>query len=638
MIDPNFPRIAVDSAASATAPDRMALLHTLAFTALRLCAAQLEAFTIRLEQVLASRPTGAASAAEEDLFRKAHHHLRSHRNTFQRLVGDYLQRELMEAVQDAADHAASGLESGAMDLSLITFDAMERKVIIDNLSQAIDRTGMEELALLSLRIGHWLQAGEIGLAHNPFRSEVFLKAVSQAWGTFDTEDAAHRLVLRQMEPAVFLQLVPVWRALNQELALRHVLPETELVHLRRGSPAGRMPLPPADEALRQWLAPEGMLHVIDARAAAMADAMFLQLSRIAAIPERFRQLLASLQAPLKQAILADTRFFFDKRHPLRRLLESCIAAGLGCRRDADGEDLLLQAIDNVCARIPHVKSAEFDAMADELDALSAREERIPEARVRDAIAEAINRENVSQAERRAEQDILARIENGEVDTFIETFLQVHWLRVLVFAYGVRDVKPDVLEKVLAAMDELLWSVQPKQSAEARNALLDRLPALLSMLNAWLNVVKWEGPEREAFFSTLAEHHAAAMRGTETCARRVLEIRMDTVQRASEHQLMRRAQEQRETVLAPFMQEIDGVDPGNWFEFVRNDGSKVNCKLLWVSPARSRFIFAGRQGQLLFTLDRDALAQGMRAERVVRIPAGALIGVALSAALEELSAS
>ena len=37
--------------------------------------------------------------------------------------------------------------------------------------------------------------------------------------------------------------------------------------------------------------------------------------------------------------------------------------------------------------------------------------------------------------------------------------------------------------------------------------MHNLPALLSMLNAWLNAIKWDEPERVLFFSHLIERHA-----------------------------------------------------------------------------------------------------------------------------------
>ncbi|OWW22433.1 DUF1631 family protein [Noviherbaspirillum denitrificans] len=612
---------------SAIAPDRLAMLHTMAFAALRLCAGQLDAFTSRLEQVLEARIADAAGVTESELFQGAHQRLQAHRATFQRLVADSLQRALMQAVQDAADHAASVSGHGALDLSHATFAAMERKVIVDNLSQAMDRAGAAELAVLSLRIAHWLDVEEIGSAHNPFRSAVFLKAIADAWSIFDPEEDRHRLVLRQMDAAVFLDLVPVWQALNQELALRKVLPDAECLLSERGKQRAPIPPPPADEALRQWLAPEGMLTVNVARADALADDMLAWLMDFDAVPARIRQLLAT--EPLKQAILGDPQFFFDARHTLRRALESILAAGLGCRADGE-EDVLIHRIAAAIARLP----GQCEGIADELDILAARESRVSDERLRNEIAAAVAQENIAQAERRAQEDVRARIESGEVEPVIETFLREQWLRVLVFAYGIRDAKPDVLDKVRFAMDDLVASVQPRQDAADRKALAERLPSLLSLLNAWLNVVKWEGQEREAFFSALAGLHATAMRGPDATSSE-LERRMDRMERASEHDLDRRAEEQRADALAPCMQEIARLLPGAWCEFVRNDGSRLNCKLLWVSPAGSRFIFTGRQGQLLFTLDRDGLAQGMYAERVAGLPVGEFVTRAIAAVLPKL---
>ncbi len=618
------------------APDRMALLHTLVFTALRLCAAQLNDFASRLETTLGIQAENAATETDRELLRAAHERLRAHSATFQRLAGDFLQRALMQAVQETAEHAAGALEAGAMDLSLITFNAMERKVIIDNLSQAVDRCGAEPLAVLNLRIAHWLQTDDIRASRNPFRSEVFLQAASDAWATFDPDGGAHRLVLKQMMPEVFFQLVPVWQALNQELLVRHVLPDAELIYRQQESQANAVASPSADEALRQWLAPQGMLNVDDARAAQLLDRTFARLARNEAIPAGVRRLLASLQDSTTRNALADARFFFDARHPLRRALESCIAAGLGTETDGEG-GALLQAIEGLSVKLTLAPPDQFDTLAGEFDALAAREATLPGTRLDEAIAAAMNEENVALAERRAEQDIQMRVEGGEVDEFIESFLRTYWLRVLAFAYCVQDAKPDVLRKALAAMDDLIWSVKPKQSTEERKLLLERLPALLSMLNAWLNVVKWDGKQGEVFFSTLAARHAQAMRGIDESSRRALEIRMDIVQRASEHQLSRRSREQQEAEAAPYVHAVEGLKHGSWVQFVRNDGSRTNCKLRWISPGRSRFVFGGREGKLLFTLDRDALAQALRAERITFIPAGEMVERALSDALRELGA-
>ena len=620
-------------------PERMALLHTLAFTAMRLSVTQLEGFSARLTEALSKSAEKAGSPDEASLLRHAAEHLNGRRATFHRLVGDCLQQELLQAVDAVATHAAAGLESGAMDLSLITFDAMERKVLIDNLSQALDVRNTDLLAILSMRVAHWLQAEEIGAAQNPFRSEVFLKAISEAWAKFDLQGASHHLVLRQLRPEVFLQLGPIWQALNQEFVVRKVLPDAEEKYRHRKALPEPIPTPSRVDTLRQWLAPQGTLNVIDARAVSLLDKVFAQLRGQDRIPPAIQDLLARLRPPVIRAVLAESDFFFDEKHPLRRLLETLIKAGLGCAQEEEADDTLFQAIDRIIAPLlteTELPSAKLAKAAGELDALMAAEDHKLDEKVAALAADAIKQENLARAQRLAEEDVATRIESGDVPRFIEIFLQAHWTRVLAFAYGVRDARPDVLPAVHKAMQDLTHSVQPKTTAEARKELVDSLPALLGVLNAWLNVVKWDGEERETFFATLAQQHAVALRGLgDLSPRAQLEIRMDAMQKASEYELGRRIQEQQDAALSDYLRQLDGLTPGRWAEFVRNDGSRLNCKLLWISPGRGRFIFSGRQGQLLFTLADDALAQALRAERVGFMPTDAMIEQAMTEALREL---
>jgi len=618
------------------APERMALLHALAFTAMRLSMPQYDAFTARLVGTLSAQCTDS-NPNDADLVAQASERLEKHRATFHRLLGECLQEALLQAVQAVGEHAAAGLANGAMDLSLDSFDVMQRKVLIDNLSQALDAVNAQELAVLSLRIAHWLQAEEIGVAHNPFRSEVFLTAVSKAWSKFDLTGTTDQLVLRQMRPDVFLPLGPILRALNQELAIRNVLPDADQLYQNRKAVPDTMPPPSKQDALRQWLAPEGTLNMIEARAIALFEKTLLHLSSESAIPVYVGSLLVRLRPDIQKLVLADRDFFFNSRHAARRLIDALIHAGLGCDVEQAGDDPLYRSIEEICMTIGH--QAEPTPIAVELEALIALETRLTDDRLKESLTDATEQENLSQAHKMVEQEVEVRIESGEVAGFIENFLQTQWMRVLVYARGVRHIRPEVLPNVLKAMDDLIASVQPKNSPEERKALIDGLPALLAVLNAWLNVVKWNGPDREAFFSALAECHAAAMRApVELSARDQLEIRMNAVEKASEHHLARCAQEQQEEAIAEFMRAIDLLAPGNWLKFVRNNGGMLNCRLLWISPRRSRFIFTGRQGQLLFTMDDNALAHAMQAGRVSVIPTERLIEQALAAASRELGIS
>jgi hypothetical protein len=632
------PHVTTAATVAVSTADRMALPYTLAFTALRLSAAQFPAFTTRLIAALSLLPEQAADAGAADVCLRAWERLNQHRTTFHTLLTDCLQEELLRAVQIAGEQGASKLQSGAMDLSLTTFDAMERKVLIDNLGQALDVTHADALAVLGLRLAYWLQVDNIDAGQNPFRSEIFLKAVSAAWNKFALNPLSHRVVLRQMQPQLFLQLGPLWQALNQEFMVRNVLPDAEDTYRRKQAERVLPPAPSLQDALQRWLAPDGMLNVIDARAIALLDKMSEQLLREPGFSPEMRQLLDRLLVPLRRIALADKDFFFNEKHPARRLMDTVVAAGLACDPEQGSADPTYLAIERLIARIGREQGASelLDEAARELESTVAPEEPQFTGKLRQSILEAAAQESQSLAHRLAESDVTSRLETGEVPGFVEIFLQTQWARVLAFAYGVRDTKPEVPQNLIQAMDDLIWSMKPKSSAQERKALVERLPALLSVLNAWLNVVKWDGAEREMFFSMLAERHAAAMHApADMTPRHQLELTLDVVQKASEHQLNRRAQEQQDVAIADFMRQVDCRAPGCWIEFIRNNGGKVNCKLLWTSASGSRLIFAGRQGRLMFTLTSEALAHALRTKRASIVAAVGVIGRTLSAALEEL---
>jgi len=139
--------------------------------------------------------------------------------------------------------------------------------------------------------------------------------------------------------------------------------------------------------------------------------------------------------------------------------------------------------------------------------------------------------------------------------------------------------------------------------------------MLSLLNAWLNAIKWDEPERVFFFSKLAERHAAIARAPlEFSPRRQMEIAVNIAQRASEKRLNRHVQEQTELPDDECYQTVNLLERGMWLNFTQDDGSVTRFKLAWVSPKRSRFIFTNRQGHDAFSIAGDKLLENSEPAR------------------------
>ncbi|RJG06940.1 DUF1631 family protein [Noviherbaspirillum cavernae] len=672
---------------------RMPVLRTLVSIASQQLAAQQDAFVSRLLDALSTLADHAARSSDTEIAANAFRHLSRNRATFHRLLPACLADALQQELRATEQPEKSPMERDAIDLSLVTFEAMEQKVLIDHLSHALDAANTEALDALNIRIASLLGKVEVGIAHNPFRPHVFLQAVADAWGKFDLSGTSQRVVLNQMRPEVFLQLDPILRALNDALIANGIVPNLAdayrlnklASHARHAGEMPRRNLPIYDK-LNRWLspselgtaagphgrqavthpglrdylrgmqgaqtdasvlrqigqqAPRGMLSQADENAIELLARMFDRVLDEPHIPADIKRLLVRLQVPMLKAALADDEFFFRADHPARRLVDTVVKSGVGMEQGPVHDDPLYRMIEGLVDRVQQEYDAQlamFDNAATDLESFLAQEAQVADAALSHAVAQALQQERIARARELAAHHVSLRIESGEVPGFVEAFLQSQWTRVLGLAHTVEDTRPDALPGALKAMDELIWSVKPKNGGDERKELLGRLPSLLSTLNAWLNVVKWDGAERVAFFSSLAERHASIARTAgELSPRAQLEITMNAVQRASERRLNLRATEQADQPADVSMHLVDGLEPDAWVEFVRNSGAKARYRLAWISPRRTRFIFAGRRGQEPFTLTFEELAQSFREDGATAISIDAALDRAMNAVLEEMDA-
>ena len=591
---------------------RLLLLNSVA---LRQAVAALDGFARRLGSALAQAAQTSTDEGAARALKAAAEHLDRERASFQRLFSDCLQQALEREGKTLLARKKSRLQHHALDLSLDSFEAMQRKVEIDNLAQSFDRANAEALAALRQGLGQWLGSDVSALA-NPFRAEVFLNATVTAWERFESDPRAQALLLRQLGPDGFLPLDGLLAAVQHELD----------VHAPQAGV-------PSASSSRASIVLESERRLLARRGPAL-DAALEHLASTCALPAATLQLLQRLQPALRALAETDPRFLVNARHPGRRLVQLLIQASL-----AGGERTrpaaTLQALVDRCAAQQARQSgvAALESACEEIDAHLAALLQAVDERREECIAEAMRQEREARAEQLARSEVVSRLAAEAVPHFVETFLLDQWVRVLAFAQTVHASKPALLPNLVQTMDDLIWSVQPKATAEERVQLAARLPALQSVLNAWLNVIKWQGPSRHDFEERLARCHETLLHPpTQTDPRLRLQDRVDALQRASEMDLCALENEQEEEALLPYMHRMDALAPGDWVEFTRNDGTTVQCRIAWVSGTRGRFVFIAPARQLGFAISEARLAQGLRAGRARITTTGEVLQGALAASV------
>ncbi|WP_373987408.1 DUF1631 family protein [Duganella sp. BuS-21] len=723
---------------------------------------------------------------------RAGNQLRNRNFAFLHLATSALEKALRREIAELAPTPKKPPRDGGWSLSLVPFEEMDNKVALSGVSKPFESLYADQLQTLNVRLGFLLERDILRTGQNPFRPEVFLVALQQAWAEFDPEEEAVVLLQPLLKPGMFIELGPMLEALSLALQSKGALPGSVGGYQRRkldagkdggasakartnqaalaqqlrqffaasdvaGSAAGQIvdgiasgmlqgvaggldltipdlpaaalsaggawapnaerghaggggvpaagvvaggawPQGPAqgfhvgamtnEEAQRAaqigarqpllaYLAelqkavpmaasaspagaaaanvfylpnlkqsmPQGSLSRNDESTIDLLSAVFDTVFRDQSISPETRELIRFLQIPVLKAALVDKNFFFQEAHPARRLLELLSRMGWEQRKGPD--DPLYEAMQRSVDRVGRDYEQElsvFTEAVNELEASIQAEEKAAAAAIAAPIAAALKQEKLAESNKLAKNAVALRIGTGEVIAVVEAFLEQRWVSVLSIAYSIEDDKPGAVNNATKTMDDLIWSVRPKLKPEDRKQLIAKLPGLLSTLNKWLDVIKWQDADRLQFFAELAECHASIVRAPlELSPERQLEISMQVAQQAAERRLQLQAKAEAEEQAraeqpppAPEEEdaiiEVDGLTRGMWLEFASDEGGSRKVKLAWISPLRTLYIFSTAARQEAFSMSGTELATRFREGSARALRAEGVVTVALSAAL------
>lgn len=680
------------AANSVSASRRMEILLELVEAASSAVNAQFDPFTSRLSDALLRASAASAEPAEAKRCLEAANLLKKNRYPFYYLASERLVAVLEHEIRLADDPSLG--ELGALkplppDLEI------DKKLTLLKAGREIEREHDERLATLRIRLAYLFGQHELAAKQNPFRPQVFLSAIHDAWCEFQPDAESHHLIFPQLRPDVFLDMAPILHALNSTLIrcgilprladpfhipatpanqaasdddavalqLRRLFPETSSVPKTDRPLAGAFPALFAEDALHteaarngllgylaslrhckadtslllqiRQQAPQGLLTPADEHVFDLLMKIFAAIFRDDNIPAEIRQLIGSLQLPVLEAAVANRNFFFSASHPARRMIELLAQVGIGWSAEKGAADSLHQAILRNIKRVQSDRRiAVFaDAVAD-LEAFINKEESLSADALSAPIAQALQKEKLLQASDAARRDVALRIGTGEVVAFVETFLENKWVEVLTLAYNVQEQKPQAVHSALKTMDDLIWSVRPKITMDERKELLARLPAILEKLNKWLDLIKWDDASRAQFFTELAECHASIVRAPlELSPQRQVELAVAAAQQAAERRMQKQASAKPEPAPDPFAEQVRKLERGTWLAFTRKDGTVFKARLAWVSPMRSLYVFATRERQEALSLSAEALALALRSNRAQIVLVAGLVERALADALD-----
>ena len=377
------------------------------------------------------------------------------------------------------------------------------------------------------------------------------------------------------------------------------------------------------------------------------------------IPGEMKALIGRLQIPLLKVAMIDRSFFSRKSHPARMLLNRLAEAATGWTQAQD--DGLYAMVEKTVQRVLVEFEADvsiFEELDKELDQFLNAEQHEAEQKAEQSLRYAQGKERLKLAKLRVREEVDERVMRHVVPKGVQQFLVTYWQNLLLVTLIKEGEDSIAWKRALTTMDNLVWSVQPKNGALERDRLVKALPRLLELLTEGMDVVSMSDAHREGFLSYLSDLHAqivhtspqkfgdssdlvendaflkdsmqhaasyrwkndepdpladepieaVASQGTESDSAAI--AKTEEVMTATIHRLVENGDLEvdeitlggdeevptlDEVVEDRYLDQVRQLEVGTWVEFEKDDEEVVRAKLTWISPVSGVYLFTNRRG-------------------------------------------
>jgi len=362
-----------------------------------------------------------------------------------------------------------------------------------------------------------------------------------------------------------------------------------------------------------------------------------------------RQQIGLLEPALIQLALVDPRFFSERQHPARLLLESITQRSLGyLSPNEDGFPDLLRSVTAAVRSINQVEVSE-EVFARLLKRLRRRwddDDVRKNQRREEATRALLHAEQRQMLAERLAADFQHRMQGKEVPEFVQRFLGGPWAQALAESQLLSPAQGEELAAMDSVADDLIWSAQPALIRRDTDRLLKLVPRLLGQLRQGLQRIEYPDERMGQFFDALVALHEQAF---ESPVLPVLTAHPTTVSATDDAP----AEEAAETFWIAGSEAADagfvagepqpeepetappaesGLSTGTWVDLL-TQGQWVRAQLTWTSPRGSLFMFISASG-LAHSMTRRTLDRLLGSDALRIVSRGGVVEGALDAVAQQ----
>jgi len=357
------------------------------------------------------------------------------------------------------------------------------------------------------------------------------------------------------------------------------------------------------------------LHTID-----LVGMLFEYMLSDDHLPSSVKALLSYLHTPFLKIAFIDKSFFEQSEHPARLLLNGLAEAGVRwVSNDGSSQYDIYNRIKNVVSRVLEEFKNDVRLFAElllEFSAYTKKISRRQELMERRAMEKVQGEEKLREVKMRVNHEVRSRTNGRELPSAVLLLLLQPWSDYLAFLLLRYGDTSDSWQRAIDAMDNVLWSIEPKETNADKARQMEIHDELLDTLEAGFETIGYDQAKGKKLLDALFALQKLALQSKQVeSAPKPMRAKLETM--AAEKAGQELAPKQELTREEQNMVEnLKMIEFGTWFEFA---GGK-RLKVAWYNSKTLHYMLVDQMGKKVAMKSGLELARSMLAGKA-RVIAG-----------------
>jgi len=333
------------------------------------------------------------------------------------------------------------------------------------------------------------------------------------------------------------------------------------------------------------------------------------------LPDNVKAVLSYLHTPYLKIAFLDEELFAKPEHPARQLLNALEETGTKwVNQDGSSQFKALPKIKGVVRRILmefHKDLSLVDELLVDLREFNEKVQRNVDLLEQRATQKAEGEDRLKQVKKQVHYTVKERIDGKKLPSPVIVLLLHPWSEYLTFVLLRHGERSEPWQQALQTIDNVLWSVTPKSTADEKNRLMTLQEPLQDALKHGFNSIAYDAAKANKLLDAIREIHHISLqnRATQAASAGVREeIESTAVGHEEAHtvELLPQTPEERELV-----EKLRMVEFGTWMEFDELDNQRnQRVKIAWFNSKTLQYMLVNRAGKQAAVLSAVEIARHM----------------------------